>query len=336
VALDFDVEPRGMSDGVALGREVLLRVEQLPGVLAAAMSNRAPVDQSTPSVEIQVPTGDSSPLVATMNLATEKYFETVGIPLIAGRAFTPDEVSNAGDVVIVNETLARRLWDRGDAVGRGIEIPAESRTLRVIGVARDAKYRTLTESAQPHLYRPTPPLLRLTLLARTTHDPREGLRSIQRALDAVGPGVVGFFPRTLDDHLAVQLLPARAAANAATVLGALALALSAAALYALIAWFVVLRRREFGVRLALGARPRDIRALVVRQTLAAVGPGAVAGLVLASLFGMAAESALAGVSASDPLAVAGGIGALMLMVLFAGYFPSRAAATVDPVEALRE
>jgi ABC-type antimicrobial peptide transport system permease subunit len=162
------------------------------------------------------------------------------------------------------------------------------------------------------------------------------LRSIQRALDTVGPGVVGFFPRTLDDHLAVQLLPAQAAARAATALGTVALALSAAALYALIAWFVALRRREFGVRLALGARPGDIRALVVRQTLAAVGPGVVAGVLLAMLLGMLAESALTGVGASDPPAVAAGIGALLLVALLAGYFPSRAAASVDPAEALRD
>ena len=339
VAMDFDVEPQGQMPGdlTALARHALTRVENMPGVSSAAMSNRAPIDQSTPIIEVQLPGRDASSISdVTMYLATERYFDTVGVGMAAGRAFTTAEVSTAADVAIVNESLAARLWPGAAAVDRALYLPGEGKTLRIIGVARDSKYRTLTESARPHVYRPAAPTLGLTLLARTRGDPRETLRAIQGELDRVGPGVVGFFPRTLDDHLAVQLLPTRAAARAATLLGAIALLLSALALYALVAWFVVLRRREIGVRMALGASTRDVRRLVVRQAFAAAAPGVVAGTALAIGLGVVAQSALYGVSAVDPTALVVGVGALALVVLIAGYVPSRAATRVDPVQALRQ
>jgi predicted permease len=338
VALDFDVEPQmTMAGGLAaLADEALTRVDRMPQVQAAAMSNRAPVDQSTPIIEVQVPGNDASRTGdVTQYLATQRYFDAVGIRLIAGRTFTAAEVAAAADVVIVNESLAARLWPHSTAVDCALYLPSEARTLRVVGVARDSKYRALTESSRPHVYRPTPPALGLTLLARTRGEPRETLRAIQRELDGVGPGLIGFFPRTLDDHLAVQLLPTRAAARAATVLGVLAWLLSALALYALVAWFVVLHRREIGVRMALGASARDVRTLVVRQAFGAAAPGLVIGAVLAIGLGTAARSAFYGVSPADPVALGVGIVALIVVVLFAGYIPSRVATAIDPASSLR-
>jgi putative ABC transport system permease protein len=154
-------------------------------------------------------------------------------------------------------------------------------------------------------------------------------------LDAVGPGVIGFFPRTLDDHLAVQLLPTRAAAAAATALGTLALVLSAAALYALVSWFVLLRAREISVRLALGASPRQVQGLIVRQALLTALPGLLGGALLTVAMGLAARSALFGVSPYDPVAVGVGILVLLSIVLIAGYVPSVRATNVQPSASLR-
>jgi predicted permease len=339
VAMDFDVEPavRMPSELPALAREALTRVARLPDVVAAAMSNRAPIDQSTPSLAVEI-AGDATRGAddVTIYLATAGYFETLGLGIVHGRAFTAAEADGAEDVVVINESLARRLWPGTDALDRSLHLPAESKTLRVIGIARDSKYRVLTESGQPHIYRPAAPGLGLTLLVRTRTDPRGALRAIQRELDTVGPGLVGFFPRTLEDHLAVQLLPTRVAANAATVLGVLALCLSAAALYALTAWFVVLRRREIGVRMALGASTADVRRLVVGQALRSAMPGIALGTAGAVALGVAARSALHDVSPVDPFAFGLGIALLLVMVLIAGYVPSRAATRVDPAVALRQ
>ncbi|HUE89132.1 MAG TPA: ABC transporter permease [Vicinamibacterales bacterium] len=341
VAMDFDVEPAGLtSDGtIALGGQVLTRVGALPGIVAVAMSNRAPIDSSTPTLDVALALAgrDAAPLTGvTMYLATEAYFETVGVPLVAGRPFTASEVARAAGVVIVNQALAARLWPEGDAVSRALYLPREQKTVTVVGVARDSKYRALTEIARPHLYRPTPPTLGLTLLARTAADEREALRLIQRELDAIGAGLVGFFPRTLEDHLAVQLLPTRAAARVATALGALALLLSATALYALVSWFVVLRAREISIRMALGATPRQVRNLVIRQAVVAALPGLAAGTALALAIAGIIRSALFGVSPYDPVALGGGVGVLVTIVLVAGYLPSRQATRADPGAALRQ
>lgn len=339
VAMDFDLEPVMRTDGrvPALGRAALTRISSLPQVEAAAMSNRAPVDTSTPTVEVRLP-GHVLPAASdvTMYLATDAYFATVGIPITLGRAFSEAESLANADVVIINQSLAARLWPGESPLDRALRVSSDDRLRRVVGVARDAKYRTLTELATAHVYLPTPPALGLTLLARVIGDPREAMRAMQTELNAIGPGVVGFFPRTMDDHLAVQLLPARVAAQAAAALGALALLLSGVALYALVAWFVVMRRREIGVRMALGASPAEVRRLVVGQAVWSAWPGAVVGLVLAMALAAAARSALAGVSAMDPVALAVGVGGIVLMVIAAAYGPSRAATQVVPLEALRQ
>lgn len=326
-----------MSEFPALARDALARAATAPGVVSVAMSNRAPIDSSTPSIDVRSSdTGGTSIGDVTLYLATAGYFDTVGIPMIAGRAFTASEAETSADVVIVNETLATRLWPSVDAVERALYLVAEAKTVRVVGVARNSKYRSISERARPHLYRPTPARLGLTLLARTSSDPREALRNLQQALDRVGPGIVGFFPRTLDDHLAIELLPTRAAATAATVLGVLALVLSGVGLYGLVSWFVELRRREIGVRMALGASGRDVRGLVVRQAVSAALPGIVFGVLLSAGLGLLARSALFGVGPLDLFAMAAGIGAIAVVVIVAAYVPGRRATRVDPAVALRQ
>ena len=337
VAMDFDLEPAGPPGQAAtLARTALELASLAPGVTAAAMSNRAPIDGSTPLVEVRrersgAPVGD-----VTMYQATPHYFETVAVALLAGRAFTAEECGRAADVVIVNESLARRLWADGDPIGRSLVVGASERVVRVVGVARNSKYRSIAETGQLHLYLPTPPGFHLTLLARTTGDPREALRALQQALDRAGPGVVGFFPRTLDDHLEIELLPTRAAARAAAGLGSVALVMSTVGLYGLVSWFVERRRREIGVRLAIGARPADIVQLVVRQTAAAAAPGLAAGIGLAAVLGVVARSALLGIGPLDPTAFAAGVAALTAVVGIAAGLPSWRASRVDPTVALRD
>jgi putative ABC transport system permease protein len=339
VAMDFDLEPvmRSENGMPPLGRQALARISSLTQVESAAMSNRAPVDASTPTVEVRLP-GDVLPAASdvTMYLATDGYFATVGVPITLGRAFSEGESLANADVVIVNQSLATRLWPGESPLDRALRVSSDDRLRRVVGVARDARYRTLTELGTPHVYLPTPPGLGLTLLARVNGDPREAMRAIQTELNSIGPGVVGFFPRTLDDHLAIQLLPTRAVAQAASALGAVALSLCGVALYALVAWFVVMRRREIGVRMALGASPAQVRRLVIGQAIRSAWPGAALGILLALALAAVTRSALAGVDPMDPVALAVGVGGIVLVILTAAYGPSRAATRVVPSEALRQ
>jgi predicted permease len=337
VAMDFDLEPASplTSELPALAREALDRAARTPGILAAAMSNRAPVDQSTPGVEVSGPADSAVIANVSFNLATAGYFDTVGIPIVRGRSFTAEESANGADVAIVNETLAARLWPGGDALDRALVLPRDRRTLRIVGVARNARYRSIVDDGGPHFYRPTPPGLGLTLLARTAGDPRRALGDLQSMLDDVGPGLVGFFPRTLDDHLAIELLPTQAAATAASALGSLALLLSGVGLYGLVAWLVTLRRREIGVRLALGATRADVRRLVVADAVRATLPGVVIGAALAVSLAVLARSALYGVRPFDPAAFAAAMLALVTLVALASYLPARRATRIDPVDTLR-
>jgi predicted permease len=340
IAMDFDLEPAGLSESqlARLATEALARAQNVPGVTAAAMSNRAPVDQSTPSLPVRTSATNEAPLAdATFYLATEDYFATVGLPLVAGRAFTRAECERGAPLVVVNQALAALLGRDGVVLDQQILLGDAREPARIIGIARDSKYRSLSDApARPHLYRPTPPAVGLTLLARAADGQSyAALRAIQRALDDVGPGIVGFFPRTLDDHLAIDLLPTRAAVTAASVVGGAALVLSAVALYGLVAWFVELRRREIGVRMALGAGIWSVRRLVAREALTTSIPGLMLGLLLAGGLASAARGALHGIGPLDPLTFAGAAVALAAVVLVASFVPTRRATSVDPAATLR-
>jgi hypothetical protein len=238
--------------------------------------------------------------------------------------------------VIVNEALARQLAGAGNVIDRSILLGDEATAVRIVGVANNSKYRSLSESARPHLYRPTPATLGLTLLVRTNSEPRAALLALQNMLDDVGPGLVGFFPRTLDDHLAIEYLPARASAAAAGALGTLALCLSAVGLYALISWFVALRRREIGVRMALGASSRDVLRLVGREAISTIMPGLTIGLLMCAGLTMLARNAIFGVGPLDFVAFLSGLGSIAAIVALASYVPARQAIRIDPGVALKD
>lgn len=338
VAVDFDVEPATAAgaDLTVVARQALARAAVLPGVTGAAMSNRAPIDQSTPTLPVRLP-GDGVPDVrdVTFYLVTADYFNTIGLRLLHGRPFSPAECEGDEAVAIVNQTLAQQLWPDGSAIGRAIELADRSRVVRVIGIARDSKYRSLAEPPRPHVYLPTPATFGLTLLVRTEDNPRRTLSALQDALDATGPGVVGFFPRTLDDHVAIELLPIRVAATVASSLGAVALLLSAVGLYGLVSWLVALKRREIGVRLALGARPVDIRRMVVAEGVRAAAPGLVGGLLLAAGVAALLRRVLLDIGPFDLFALSLGAAALLASVVIASWIPAQRAAGTDPTASLR-
>jgi predicted permease len=333
LAFDFDVEPAdaGQRPPEAVAAEALRRVRTMPGVTAAAMASRAPVDTSTPATRVFASRDASATgIEATFNTVTAGYFETAGVPLVLGRTFRDDETDG---VAIVNETLARKLWPEGVALDRAITLEANEMPLRIVGVARDAKYQSISEAARPHVYRATSPRFGQALLVRTADDPRRALADVQGVLD--GLGVAGFFPRTADDHLAIQWLPTRTVSTAAGWLSVLALIFCTAGLYGLVAWFAELRRTEMAIRLALGATRFDIERLVVGHAFTIAGPGLLAGLVLAAVATPAARALLYGLGVVDLAAPAVGVAVLLAVVVAASWRPARAAARTDPAITLR-
>jgi predicted permease len=354
VATDIDLEPHGYTEatGREFYRQLVARATAGSGVQAASLANRAPLDSSTPTLSISgeaVLTAGLPNLDITYHIIGPGYFEVVGIPIAAGRGFTPHDRETSPPVVIVNQTLARWLAGGhgavGNVLGRRFELVAGTATERrrdiagtveIVGVASDAKYRTVGEAPQPHIYLPFEQHYGpgLTLLVRSSVDPAP-VSAIHRAIAALDPDVQGFFTRTLDEHTRVALVPARLAANVSAIVGAVALALGAVGLYGVIACLVTERTRELGIRMALGASRRMISRQVLARAGVLASAGVAIGLVLAALAGRALAGLLYGVSPVDPATFAGVTLVLGVVTIAAAWIPARRAARIDPIIALR-
>jgi ABC-type antimicrobial peptide transport system permease subunit len=241
-------------------------------------------------------------------------------------------------VAVVNEAFVRRYWNGGEALGRRIRMRGESApAMEVVGVARDGKYRSLGEDAVPFLW---VPLFQdyddtATLIARTDDAPGPLAALLARRLTALDPRVPVFDVKTMDEHLRLAMLPARLAASALGVFGGVALVLAALGLYGVMSYVVSQRGREVGIRMALGARRRDVLGLVLRQGMGLTGVGVVLGLVAAVALTRLVRGFLYGISPTDPWTLAGVTALLTGVALVACLVPARRAAAVDPLVALR-
>jgi putative ABC transport system permease protein len=333
--VDLDREPSSPPDRLpVLAEQALDVIRTIPGVAGAVMSTGAPVDPNL--AVVQVSSAGQTVSDTTLAQVTPGYFDVVGVHIVVGRGFSvADPTDPAHGVAVVNEVLARRLTPRGSPVGQDIDVEPGGR-VRIIGVARNAHYRSVSESPHPHLYVLTVPRFDRSILVRASGDPRPLLPVIQRALDGVGPGVQGFFPRTGRDHLTFDLLPTELASSAARAISFAAIALSTVGLYGLMSWLVELRRPELGVRIALGAKRRDIRHLMLRAGARSAAPGLVVGAVLAVGLARLAGSQVVGVSLLDPTGLVVGAVALAAVVLAASWLPAQRAARIDPIALLRQ
>jgi predicted permease len=337
----MDLAPTGWTpqQGRHFYREVVERVGALPGVAAAALASDVPLGFSGGSdtsgrIEGYTPAPDEE-ITLHYNRVGPGYFEAFGVPLLRGRDFTARDESGAPGVVIINETMARRYWKGRDAIGGRVTLG--ERTLEVIGIARDGKYRSVTEPPRAYMYLP---LLQFygptpTLHVRTEGDPEGLLAAIRREVASLAPDVPLFETRTYAEHREFSLLLQRLAGSLLGIFGGLALLLASIGLYGVLAYIVGQRRREMGVRMALGATPREVVRLVVAQGMRLVLIGTALGLGAALLAGPLLASQLVGVSATDPLTYGATLTVLMTATLVACTVPALRAAHVDPVTVLR-
>ncbi|OLC41345.1 MAG: hypothetical protein AUH43_24745 [Acidobacteria bacterium 13_1_40CM_65_14] len=348
--LATDLDGAGRSTPAANRRlfdEIVLRVSALQSVEAVALSTRAPLDSSTPVVRVNArepitPATESTATTASMLVVSPKYFDVVKTPVVAGRVFSDRDDPERAPVVIVNETLAARLWPDGDAIGRRLWLdPSVSEvsdtSAQVIGVARNSKYLTLGEEKQGHIYLPFAqhPRPGMALLIRSSDLTDRLTNAVQGALRSVDPNVQGFFTRTLTEHVGVSMLPVRLAASLATIVAALALALAVVGLYSLVSYLVAERTHEIGLRMALGANAADVGRLVLgygfKLALAGLSIGVPLALVSSRLLG----SLLYVVSPTDPLVFAVMSATILIVAVLACYLPARRAMRLDPLTALR-
>jgi predicted permease len=324
--------------GVQLYRRVVREVEAVPGVMSAALAQDVPLKLGGGSdtqvrVEGYVP-AENEELTIYYDRVSPGLFETLGLPLRAGRTFTPADDEAADRVVVINETMARRYWQDGDAVGGRVFL---GEWATVVGIVGDAKYTTLTAPPVSYMYLPLYAYYRpdVTLVVRTAIDPGAVMSPIREAVKRLDSSLPLFDMRTVEEHKQIAVFIPRMAATLLGLFGTLALVLATVGLYGLLAFDVGQRTPEIGVRLALGAQRRDIGRLVLGQGLRLTAIGAGLGVAIALAVLPLVSSQLVGVGAGDGLSYAGTMVLLLIGVVSASYLPARRAASVDPVRALR-
>ena len=334
----------GYDDGEArqFYERAMERISRLPDVRSVALSGRMPfspnVHQTTIVVDGRPEATPPGGLTLDNTRVSAAYFETMGLPILEGRAFDSRDTPQTTAVAIVNRTLARRLWPDASAVGKRLRFRDEAGALiEIVGVVADHKVRTLGEDPRPFIHfarsQAEPPWG--TFVGRAAGDVNDAVRAIGRELVALDSNVVLMEAQPYERLITVSLLPVRLAATLIGGLAALAMLLAALGLYGILAFGVGRRTREIGIRMALGAGRRRVLWQVMREGLTLVGIGGVIGLGLAAL-GARALSAVLHVTPLDPPSyAAAGLLLASVAALSAG-IPARRAASVDPLVALRE
>jgi predicted permease len=319
---------------------------EIPGVEAASATSSIPADDGGHPVWIAASTEGAAGGAETGALRIAMLpglFDTLGTPLLEGRTFTEQETERSdATVAIVNLALARRMWPDGGALGRRIGILESNRTSwsTVVGVAPNLKYEEFGEEtahSRHQLYVPhgRTGARSMAFLVRTQGDPGALLQPVRRALFQIEPRAPVFDLQTMRERRALNTWRERFFGKAMGLFAAVALFLACLGIYGALSESVLRRTREMGVRLALGARPGDVRRLVLRRAGLLFAAGAAFGTVLAAALSRLLGGVLYGLSPADPFAFLGMAAVLCVVVLAASFLPAERAARTDPINALR-
>ena len=318
------------------------RIEAVPGVISVGGTTRLPLGGANSSTEVaiegRVPPEGQWP-ESDFRRAVHRYFETMGIPLGRGRVFTGDDRAGAPPVVVINEAFAKKFFGDEDPIGQQLRLGPASpvRQATIIGIVGDLRHRRLDVAPTPEVYVnylqavPVAPLL----VIRTAGDPAALAPSIRAAAREVDPALLPYNVRTMEDLRSASVSPRIFLMALVLAFGALALALAAVGVYGVLALIVAERTREIGIRLALGAEPRSLVALIVNQALRLAVAGIIAGVTAALLLSPLVSSQLYGVNASDPATIGTVVAVLLTVSLIAAAVPAARVLRVDPIKTLR-
>src|SRR5688572_12357515 len=335
------------SEGRAFYARLLERVRSLPGVESASISRRIPLGFTGGSFSDVTVEGhqasDRDPQGVGLNYVGPDYAATLKIPVVAGRDLSPDDRFDRPRVALVTESMVRIFWKDRDPIGGrfmfGRPRPDQKpEWLTVVGVVKDIKQRSLTERPQPFVMIPILQFYASTsvLNVRTASGLEAIGGSLQHAVREVDPRVPFYNVSLLSDHIRAATFQQKLAGDLLVVFGALALLLAGIGSYGVLSYLVGLRRREIGIRLAIGATRSDVFRLIAGSGARLIAWGLVIGLLLSVGVGVGLESLLIGIEPTDPITYAGVIGMLMLVAAAACLVPARRAASLDPAMTLRE
>jgi predicted permease len=276
-----------------------------------------------------------------LNHITPGYFETMGIPVVLGRAFAAADGGTAPRVAVLNETAARFYFGARNPVGVSIRFPfgKEKPPYQIVGVVKDSRHNSLREEVPRLIYLPVfqaiDELRSLTLAVRTAGDPAALAPTLSQEARTGGPDILIADVATLTSQVDQSLLEERLVSTLASFFGMLALLLASIGLYGTMSYSVARRTNEIGIRMALGASGTGVVRLVVRDAVLMIAAGMAIGVPAAVAGGRYVRSQLFGLSPADPLTLALACLALAAVALLAGYLPARRASRVDPMTALR-
>lgn len=342
----FDVElpeklyPKAAS--IAILQRLQERLSAVPGAKNVTLtrvpliSGNASNSTFVPEGQQRKPTGNPSVL---MNNVGEHFFSTFGIPIVAGRGFDTQDTPTSQKVAVVNESLAKTYYPNVDPVGRtfqaGLNHPV---TMQIVGVCGDARYYRVEKKVEPTFYAPywqTDGIRGATFAIATRLQGQSMLPSVRDAVRGIDPNLPMMNVRTQDEQIAANLQPERIFAVLTGAFGVLALILACIGIYGIMAYTVVQRTSEIGVRLALGAVPRQILEMILKDASHMSIAGIVIGITFSLLLARFIRSIVFGITASDPVTLSGAALVLLLVALGASWVPARRAAGVQPTEALR-
>jgi len=350
VTMNLDLAGYAKADQPRIAEELRRTLSALPGVHSVGIARLIPLQGSRIGLGALYRPGQTDPadaIRADWNVISPEYLSTLGIPLLRGRAFSAVDQLKALDVAIVNEQFAEAVWPGRDAVGQVVEMgdfrpgrEASRRALRIVGIVRDSRSQWIGEIPGPFIYVPYAQhsMSELNFFVRR-HDSLDAgsslARTIRTAVRGFNPDLPVVHIASLAQHASLGLLPQRVAAAVAGALGLVALLLAAIGIYGVVAYTVVARTREIGVRVALGADARQVVRTVLQHSLLVVSVGGLIGLAIAAGAGQLARGLLFGVSPLDPLALAGAGAVLTAVAATACVVPARRATRIDPIVALR-
>jgi putative ABC transport system permease protein len=339
----------------AFQKAALTSVKALPGVESAAFTLSLPIAGSQWGSVFVVgdqPVHERSQIpIAAFNPVSPEYFQTMGIQLLQGRSFSEADGPQSPEVVVINETMARHFWPNENPIGKRVKQGWPEGTTpwrEVIGVVADVKLNGVIQTTPLHVYLPLAQngQASVYLAVRTKQEPQAAAASVQSALHSLDSQIPIYQVRTMDEQLKRAVVSQRAAMILLSAFALLALLLAAIGIYGVMSWGVVQRTREMGLRMALGALPRDVMWLVLRRSMLLVLAGVTVGLLgafaITRLLGASLTEGgpgktplLFGVKAMDPITFILTPILLALVALLACYSPARRATKIDPLVALR-